>query len=93
MSTSTQPHSQTRRNTAALAGLVIGVLAAALTRLGGGNTALLVLGLLLALAALAASFMGLRQAAQSGKGRNWALTGMVVGGIALVVAIVTLVSG
>jgi len=82
-----------KRNKPALASVAWGVIALLLPLLGRGNTLLEVLALLSSLVALWTARAGVRKAKEPGqKGRNWAISGLIIGGIGLVVAILLLIS-
>ena len=79
------------RNKPAMASVVWGIIAVLLLRLGEGSIVLLGLGLFSCLVALWIGTRGIGTAKElSQKGRNWAFTGMIIGGIGLWVVVVLL---
>ena len=90
MSTQTE-QTQKVRNKYALSSVIFGIVSIVLLQLSRGNGIVEGLGLIASLAALGTGGLGYRAAQELKKGRNWAITGIIIGAFALVVSIVLLI--
>mgnify|MGYP001601535638 FL=1 len=92
MSTSTEQPKV--RNKYAMASVVFGIVAMLLLLLGGGGNVAATVGLIVGLVAIGTGVLGYRasQELEKKKGRLWAMAGIAIGAIALLVAIVQFVS-
>ena len=88
MSTSTEQPKV--RNKYAMASVVFGIVAMVLLLLGGGGAVAAIVGLLVGLVAIGTGALGYRasQELEKKKGRLWAMAGIAVGAIAIIVSIV-----
>jgi len=87
MSTPPAEQKKAPRNKYAQASVIFGIAAILLVRLSGPGPIGAILGLILSLGGIGTGWLGYKAAQELMRGRNWAITGLIIGGIALLVSI------